>query len=153
MLLDCILSSFKSSTKKHMDKDIRTGCCKMCLFKLCIFIVVPRFPVQKSKRSSPTNSIHKIGLLINILWIIELQKLLRALQICWMEYLKYFDNFVALQATWLNRDGNVGLLVHHFDPDWNISTFTRLIDTEFCATFMVPRGWIPVTSVIPWLFI
>ena len=27
---------------------------------------------------------------------------------------------LAMQAAWVCRDGNVGLLIHHFDPDRNL---------------------------------
>ncbi len=42
----------------------------------------------------------------------------------------------------------------HFGPDWNISTTTRWIAIwNFVQIFMVPRGWILLTLVSPWLFL
>lgn len=41
--------------------------------------------------------------------------------------------------------------VQHFGPDWNIITTIQWIVVKFIATFMVPRGQILMTFVIPWL--
>lgn len=41
------------------------------------------------------------------------------------------------------RDGSVGLLLPHFDPDWNLSFIAK--------TFMILREWGLLTLGIPWL--
>lgn len=137
--MGCILSSFKSPMKAY--KWLGTA---YCVSIKSLFVLAPRFPVQKSK----TSTICDLNRNKRVAPLSQNTNLFNGI------FKVFWQLFSHARSMALGMTMSVCQLVDSpLGLDWNISKMLDVLPLNFEQTLLIPREWMLLTLMIPWRFL